>query len=171
VHQLSAPTRCTGFSTNAESSFTRESGQAHKIAVAGPADFLTSTSGRGLRVNSRLESSAIVRCPCILQIHILAVLSTMMCPGDLVLKAPPGMFLVERFSKIEMLNVECSSSLNSPRENVLAETDSCTHSTSRNLLIEGHIRVDSSNPHLGLKSYVLNDWSILLMSSEEYRGK
>jgi hypothetical protein len=54
------------------------------------------------------------------------------------------MFLVERFSKMEMLNVECSSSLNSPRENVLAETDSYTHSTSRNLLIEGHIRVDSS---------------------------
>jgi len=45
---------------------------------------------------------------------------------------------------MEMLNVECSSSLNSPPENVLAETDSYTHSTSRNLLIEGHIRVDSS---------------------------
>jgi hypothetical protein len=68
----------------------------------------------------------------------------MMCPGDLVLKAPPGMFLVERFSKIEMLNIECSSSLNSLRENVLAEIDSYTHSTFRNLLIEGHIRVDSS---------------------------
>jgi len=51
---------------------------------------------------------------------------------------------VERFGKIEMFNVECCSSLNSPPENVLAETDSYTHSTFRNLLIEGHIRVDSS---------------------------
>jgi hypothetical protein len=53
------------------------------------------------------------------------------------------MFLMERFSKIEKLNIECSSSLNSPPENVLAETDS-THSTFRNLPIEGHIKVDSS---------------------------
>jgi len=54
------------------------------------------------------------------------------------------MFLVEPFSKMEMFNVERSSTLNSPPENVLAEIDSYTHSTFRNLLIEGHIRVDSS---------------------------
>jgi len=53
---------------------------------------------------------------------------------DLVLRAPPGMFLVEQFSKIEMLNIECSSSLNSPPDNVLAETAPYTRSTFRNLL-------------------------------------
>jgi len=65
---------------------------------------------------------------------------------DLLLRAPPGTFLVEPFSKIEMLNTECSSSLNSPPENVLAEIDSYTGSTFPNLIIEGHIRVDSSVP-------------------------
>ena len=55
------------------------------------------------------------------------------------------MFLVEPFSKMEMFNVERSSTPKSPRESVLAETDSYTHSTFRNLSIEGHIKVDSSD--------------------------
>jgi hypothetical protein len=66
---------------------------------------------------------------------------------DFVLRAPPGGFLVERFSKIEMLNIECSFGLNSSPENVLAEIDSYTRSTFRNLLIEGHIRVELNQRH------------------------
>jgi len=54
------------------------------------------------------------------------------------------MFLVERFSEMEMLNVECISGLNVPPESVLQETGSCTHSTFRNLLIEGQMWGDSS---------------------------
>ena len=65
------------------------------------------------------------------------------------------MFLVEPFSKMEKFNVERSSALKSPPENVLAETDSYTHSTFRNLSIEGHIRVDSSN-----FPYSLHTWRL-----------
>jgi len=57
------------------------------------------------------------------------------------------MLLVEPFSKMEKFNIEHSSALKSLPENVLAETDSYTHSTLRNLSIEGHIRVDSSLSH------------------------
>ena len=63
---------------------------------------------------------------------------------DFALNAPPGTFLVERFTKMEMLNIECSSRMNSRPESTLAEIASYSHPTFRNLLIEGHIRVDSS---------------------------
>jgi len=69
---------------------------------------------------------------------------------DLVVGAPPGWFLVERFGKIEMFNVECSSSLYSPPEKVPAETDPHAHAASRNLLVEGHIKVDSSRSAIRL---------------------
>jgi hypothetical protein len=45
---------------------------------------------------------------------------------------------------MEMLNIECSSWTNSRPESALAEIDSYSHPTFRNLLIEGHIRADSS---------------------------
>jgi len=63
---------------------------------------------------------------------------------DSVFRAPPGTFPVERFSKMEVLNVECISRLNAPPESVLEETDFYTHSTFRNLLIEGQMWGDSS---------------------------
>ena len=65
-------------------------------------------------------------------------------PLDFALNAPPGTLLVVRFTKMEMLNIERSSWTNSRPESALAEIDSYSHPTFRNLHIEGHIRVNSS---------------------------
>ena len=54
---------------------------------------------------------------------------------DFLLRAPPGMFLVERFSEMEVLKTECSSRTKLLPESVLAEIDSCNHSTSRIYLL------------------------------------
>ena len=53
---------------------------------------------------------------------------------------------------MEMLNVECISSLNAPPESVLEETDFYTHSTSRNPLIEEQMGGDSSISDVSAKS-------------------